>query len=182
MTMTITVPWWAYALFAVAVLALVAGGYVAGWLDGRDAGRRAAIDGRFAPVVHRWRAANAMASKLRPSSRARREERTAALVRARMGAAVARAVAWANTADPGWAGLMQAWGRVRPAKGYPPPPELTPAPDPRTTPVAVGRAPVAAGRPLSWWEELDALNVALGGRVRWAANAEETGWIPAVKA
>ena len=53
-TFTVTVPWWAYAAFTAAVLGLVAGGYVCGFLHGRDARRDALLRRRFAPVLARW--------------------------------------------------------------------------------------------------------------------------------
>lgn len=156
-TFTITVPWWAYGAFCASVLGLIAAGYAAGRADRRDARESAAIDRKFAPTLNRWRALD------------------------RNQAAVEGAAAWpVNGAEPRWALVLESWGQPRPAVGYPAPPALTPEPDPRAAEPAVGHAEVP-GDPLTWWQEIDALRAACG-HVRWAADVEETGYIPVVRA
>lgn len=156
-TFTITVPWWAYGAACAAVLALIAGGYAAGRADRRDARQVTAVDQEFAPTIDRWRVLD------------------------HNHAAVEGAAAWpVNQAQPRWAVTLQAWGQPRPA-AYPCPPALAGEPDPRAAEPTIGRATVTAGNPLDWWEQIDAMRAALG-HVRWAADVEETGYIPVVKA
>lgn len=169
-TFTITVPWWAYGACCAGVLGLIAGGYVAGRLDGRDNREANAMERRLAPTVNRWRAVDQNTSGRH------------AAIDDHGHADVEGAPAWpVNRARPGWADALEVWGQPRRPAGYPRPPALTAQPDPRAAEPTSGRAPVTAVNPLEWWEEIAAMNVALGGPVRWAANAEETGWIPAVR-
>ncbi|MFJ1539361.1 hypothetical protein ACIODS_12530 [Micromonospora chalcea] len=53
-TFTVTVPWWAYAVFTAAVLGFAAACYGCGFLHGRDARRDALLRRRFAPMLARW--------------------------------------------------------------------------------------------------------------------------------
>ncbi|MEU8334869.1 hypothetical protein [Micromonospora tulbaghiae] len=53
-TFTVTVPWWAYGAFVAAVLGLVAGGYVCGFLHGRDARADALARRRYRRLLARW--------------------------------------------------------------------------------------------------------------------------------
>ncbi|MBM0235898.1 hypothetical protein JNW88_00150 [Micromonospora sp. ATA32] len=165
-TVTITVPWWAYGAFSASVLGLIAAGYMAGRLDRRDARQVAAINREFAPTIRRWQALDE--ARTRMDAAGERDH-----------ADVEGATAWPiNHGRPAWATALEVWGQPRLPAGYPRPPALTPGPDPRT----VGHAPVADVAPLDFGEQVSALNVALGGPIRWAADSEETGWIPAVRA
>ncbi|MFG1659021.1 hypothetical protein ACGFIY_21065 [Micromonospora chersina] len=154
-TFTITVPWWAYGAFCAGVLGLIAAGYVAGRLDRRDARQAAAVEQRFAPTLDRWRTVDQKPRHAAPE--------------------------WpTNPVEPRWAATVEAWGQPRPAAGYPRPPALTAEPHPRAAQPSVGRAEVP-GEPLTWFEEIGAIRAALG-HVRYAADAEETGYIPVVRA
>lgn len=130
----------------------------------------ARVDGKFGDTLARWQAADGQAT-----GRHAADEQDHADVEGAPASPI-------NRAKPRWAGTLEAWGQPRPPAGYPPPPALTAEPDPRVAEPTAGRAPVVGVAPLDFGEQISALNVALGGRARWAADAEETGWIPAVRA
>lgn len=172
-TFTITVPWWAYGAFCAAVLALLAGGYAAGRLDARDDRKAKAAEAEFAPTIQRWRALDQ-----KPDQQSR-----PALAKHHTPTAGGDVTAWpVNWPPANWAAALEKWGQPRQPAAYPPPPPLTPEPDPRTTPPTVGRAAVTDVAPLEWFEEISASNVALGGRVHWAADDQDTTLLTAVQA
>lgn len=151
-TFTLTIPWWAYGAFCTGILGLVAGGYAAGRADRADARRTADIDTEYAPTLDRWRH----------------------LDRNNSGA---DATVWPVNSPastpvvlPGWAVALDELTQV---------PAPTPILD-TAAPLAstVGRAP-APGEPLTWFEEVSALRVALG-HGRYTAELEKTTFLPGV--